>query len=184
MKIEKGAKGGIPPHYAIDILSKKINRDIVIFIMIPFLFSKCRKCSKYLTWTQENASNTCPDCMISICFRPNCTFLGIESDFHLCMISHNPSFYYPGWLCRKHWNSESIQYDLHMSSCRCSYYLSVPKIVETTQKSLCFFRKKLQDSKSIKVRDIDNPFFYNFLSQDYDHFFKIDDRGQKRKRFF
>ena len=95
-KIEKGAEGEISPSTISNLLSTKLNHDIILYVIVPFLFSTCRKCSTLLM-EEELKDGRCPDCLISVCLW--CDTRGTESDFHkgrlyLLPFNREKSFWY------------------------------------------------------------------------------------------
>src|SRR4051812_7609523 len=84
-----------------------LSRDIVKYIILPYVFEVCCKCGRYMSYEAEflldlefrteSERKTCNRC--SICADLDCTRRGTADDFHY------KNYGYPAlhkWLCSKH----------------------------------------------------------------------------------
>src|SRR3954451_6881844 len=85
------------------IFEKLLFRDLVKYIILPYVFEVCYKCGRYLRYEEEVISRKdpkgCYRCMFSICENEYCTRRGTKYDFHY------KNYGYPAlrkWLCSKH----------------------------------------------------------------------------------
>ena len=137
-KIEKGAEGEISPSTISNLLSKKLNHDIITYEIVPFLFSTCRKCST-LVMEEQLRKRRCPDCLISVCFHYTCNFRGTERDFHV---------YANEWYCEQEswdYHADDRKFrDKHLVDglCRCKMILGCPKKLAAVQKRAKLHREK------------------------------------------
>jgi hypothetical protein len=122
-----------------DFLIRKTTCDIVDFILIPYLFVRCRKCKNRMTFEDEKKSrhDTCPNCMFRICCQNCCSFLGCEKDFHQIPddVTYNMSSL---WFCTEHYilffgmNNWSAHFQ---GSCTCDRRLLNPSYVEAIKRA-------------------------------------------------
>lgn len=111
----------ISPLTISNLLSKQLNQDIITYVIVPFLFSTCRECSKIVI-VEKLRDGRCPDCLISLCCL--CDFRGTEYDFHRidCWSStRRRTFTGDEFWCNKHWEGET-----HIV-CQCGQTLLDPK---------------------------------------------------------
>lgn len=132
----------ISPSTISNLLSKKLNQDIILYVIVPFLFSKCRKCSK-LVVEEELKDGRCPDCLISVCLTR-----GTESDFHksrIYLMSFNGEKSF--WYCE---NEVHFRYSRkhRQKLCNCAEILSNPKKLKNIKRRRAANRERLAKAEA------------------------------------